>query len=318
MTGIIRLATTSMATLEDRAPPYNLSHPDPQATFARGVDLIDAAGAQKADLVCLPETFMAAGLPRSRKAEATEEPGGPCFQKLAERARANRINVVAGMRQYAEGGAVNVGVLIDRDGNLVGTYAKKHPTEGELAGGIIPGSVANVFDTDIGRVGIAICFDLNWPALWADMKAQGAEIVCFLSAFEGGFPLQAYAWLHSYTVVSSVQSYYAKIVDRSGTVLTQTSRWGRLTTCDIDRQKRWFHTDDQAEKILAVQARYGERVRVETLGHEHMFSIARLDPTLDMDEVVNEFSLVDFDSYIARCTVAQNKVLSERMAEKKS
>jgi predicted amidohydrolase len=310
MTGIIRLATTSMATLENRSPPYNLSHPDPKETFARGLALIDAAGAQKADLVCLPETFANAGLPRSRAAEATEEPGGPAFQQIAERARANGINVVAGMRQFVDDGAINVGVLINRDGNLVGTYTKKHPTEGELANGVIPGAVANVFDTDIGRIGMAICFDMNWPALWADMKDQGAEIVCFLSAFEGGFPLRAYACLHRYTVVSSVQSYYARIIDRSGAVLAETSRWGRLVTADIDRQKRWFHTDDQAEKILAVQAKYGDRVRVETLGHEHMFSIARLDPNLDMNDIVGEFSLVDFESYIARCTSAQAEVLA--------
>jgi predicted amidohydrolase len=188
-----------------------------------------------------------------------------------------------------------------------GTYTKKHPTENEIGRGVIPGSHTQVFDTDIGRIGLAICFDLNWQALWQEMKAQGAEIICWVSAFDGGFPLQAYAWLHGVTVVSSVQSYHGKIIDRRGTVLTETTRWGRLTTWDIDLDKRWFHTDGQAEKILAAQSRFGTRVRVETHGQEHMFSIASLDPALDLETVVAELDLVEYEKYIERCTSAQER-----------
>src|SRR5688500_15806064 len=79
-----------------RAPPYNLSEPDPTATFARGLALIDAAGAQRADLVCLPETFAAAGLSAAHIAELAEPIDGPSLGALAERARANRVNLVAG------------------------------------------------------------------------------------------------------------------------------------------------------------------------------------------------------------------------------
>ena len=307
MTRIVRLATTSLATLEDFSPPYNLSHPDPHATFARALALIDAAGAQQADLVCLPETFMAAGLPASRIAELAEPIDGPSFQALSERARRHRIHVVAGMFVRTGGRIENLAVLIDRDGKLVGSYSKRHPTEGEIEGGITPGSHAAVLQTDIGRIGLAICFDLNWAGLWQEMADQAADIVCWISAYEGGFPLQAYAWLHKLTVVSSVQSYHGKIIDRAGRILTETSRWGRLTSWDMDMHKRWFHTDGQGEKIVAVQTRYGNRVRVETFGQEHMFSIESRDPALDIDDIVASLQLVDYDTYIARCTAAQRK-----------
>jgi len=301
----VRIATTSLATLEDFAPPYNLSHPDPEATFARALALIDAAGAMNADLLCLPETFKAAGLPPSRIAELAEPLDGPSVQALAERARRYRMHIVAGLFARIEGEVCNVAVLIDRDGQRIGTYAKKHPTEGEIAGGVKPGSAAQVIETDIGRIGLAICFDLNWRELWAEMKAEGSDIVCWLSAYEGGFPLQAYAWLHGITVVSSVQSYAGKIIDRSGRILTSTSRWGRLTSWDFDPGKRWLHTDGQSEAILAVQAAYGERVRVETFGEEHLFTIESRDPALSADEIVRDMSLVTLEEYIARCDAAQ-------------
>ena len=306
MTKIIRIATTSLATLEDFAPPYNLSHPDPKATFARGLALIDAAAASGAHLVCLPETFMAAGLPAARIPELAEPLDGPSFQAMSERARRHKIHVVAGMFVQMGARVENHAILINAAGELVGTYSKKHPTEGEIGGGITPGSRAAVFQTDIGRIGLAICFDLNWADLWQDMADQGAEIVCWISAYEGGFPLQAYAWLHKLTVVSSVQSYQGKIIDRTGRILAETSRWGRMITWDIDRNKGWFHTDGQGEKIVAVQTRYGSRVRVETFGQEHIFSIESCDPALEMHDIVEEMQLVSYEAYIARCTAAQS------------
>jgi predicted amidohydrolase len=307
MKPLARIATTSIATLEPFAPPYNLSEPDPAETFARGLALVDAAGAQRAALVCLPETFAAAGLPSGRIAELAEPIDGPSFAALSERARTNQVNLVAGAFLKRRGQIDNVAVLFGRDGELSGIYAKRHPTEGEIAGGVTPGTAVGVFDTDIGRIGLAICFDLNWRDLWATMKSQGADIVAWISAYEGGFPLQAYACLHDYIVASSVQSYTGKIIDRSGRVLTTTSRWGRLASATIDLDQRWFHTDGQAEKLLAVQQRYGDRLTLETRGEEHLFTISRLDPTLSLDAVIKECGLIELGTYLARCTAAQRQ-----------
>lgn len=307
MKTLARIATTSIATLEPFSPPYNLSEPDPAATFARGLALIDAAGALHADLLCLPETFAAAGLPSGRIAEIAQPIDGPSFAALSERARANNLNLVAGAFLKRAGRIENVAVLFGRDGGLIGTYAKRHPTEGEIEGGVTPGSSVGVFETDIGRIGLAICFDLNWRELWAVMKAEGADIVAWISAYEGGFPLQAYACLHDFVVVSAVQSYTGKIIDRSGRVLTATSRWGRLASANLDLDQRWFHTDGQAEKILAIQQRYGDRLIVETRGEEHLFFISRLDPSMSLDDVIADFKLIELRDYLARCAAAQER-----------
>jgi predicted amidohydrolase len=305
MNRIVRIATTSLATLEAVSPPYNLRQPDPDETFARAMALVEAAGAQHADLVCLPETFKTSGFSGAAARRLAEPLDGPTIAGLAARARRHDINIVAGMLATVDGEIRNLAVLVDRRGRLAGTYSKRHPTEGEIANGITPGSQAAVVETDIGRIGLAVCFDLNWSELWGEMKSRGAEIVCWISAYEGGFPLQAQAYLQQLTVVTSVQSYTAKIIERSGRVLAATNRWGRLICLDIDLDKRWFHTDGQAEKIVAAQTRYGDRLRVETLGEEHMFSIERRDPDLDLNSVVAELGLVEYADYIARCTGAQ-------------
>src|SRR5262249_7039927 len=151
----------------------------------------DAAGAQGADLAVLPEGFTAAGLSASRIPDVAEPLDGPAFKAVAERARRHAMYVVAGFYAVVDSEIRNVSVLIDRTGRLAGLYSKRHPTEGEIENGVIPGEEVGVFDTDFGRLGLAICFDLNWQELWRKMAEAGAELVCWVSAYDGGFPLQA-------------------------------------------------------------------------------------------------------------------------------
>jgi predicted amidohydrolase len=307
MPRIIRIATSAIATFEDTPPPFNLRHPDPGATLALGLSLLDTAGRQGVDLACLPEGFLGAGLPASRLRGVAEPIPGPTFDAIAGLARTHRMNVVAGLFTIADGRLYNIAVLIGRDGQLIGSYAKRHPTEGEIEGGVTPGRDAAVFETDFGRVGLAICFDINWPALWSELKAQGAELVCWLSAYEGGLPLRALAWTHQLPIVTSVWPYHARIVERTGKIAAETSRWSQLALAELDLDKRLFHTDGQAQHILAMQARYGSAIRVESFSEEHVFTLESRDPALSLDEVIAAFGLVEYEAYIARCTAAQQE-----------
>jgi predicted amidohydrolase len=303
----VRIATTSLATLEDTAPPYNLRHADTAANLELGLALLDAAGAQGVDLACLPEAFVAAGLPAERWAALAEALPGPTFATLAERARRYSMYVVAGLLVADGGRLYNDAVLIDRNGQLAGTYAKQHPTEGEIDCGITPGSESKVFDTDFGRLGLAICFDINWPAMWDELARQGARLVTWISAYEGGLPLQTLAWQHHYPVVTSVWPYHARIIDATGRIVASSSRWGRLAIGELDLGQRIFHTDGQAQHILGIQRRYGSRVRVGSLTEEHLFTLESNDPDLTPDQVAAEFGLVDYETYIARCSAVQDQ-----------
>lgn len=308
----IRIATTSMATLEDYAPPYNLRHPDPAENLKHGLGMLDAAGRQRPDLAVLPETFMAAGLPSDAIRSVAETIPGPAFDAVADCARRYAMNVVAGFFVSERDRLSNVAALIDRSGRLIGLYSKTHPTEGEIDGGVTPGAGACVFDTDIGRIGLAICFDINWPSLWSDMKREGAELVCWISAYEGGLPLQAQASLHEVPIVTSVWPYHARIIDRTGRIVAQSSRWSRLAIHRLSLDKRVFHTDQQAHLLLTIQSRYGDRVRVESFTEEHIFTIESLSPDLEVEEVVREFALVEFKAYLERCQRRQVRARLEK------
>jgi hypothetical protein len=73
---------------------------------------------------------------------------------------------------------------------------------------------------------------------------QGAELVVWPSAYDGGFALQAYAWLRQYYVASSVRTEHSRIIDITRRILASTSRWHRVATETIDLEKERFHIDD--------------------------------------------------------------------------
>jgi predicted amidohydrolase len=305
MARIAKIATTSLATLEDTAPPFNLRYPNPGDTLKLGLSMLDAAGAQGADLAVLPEGFMAAGLPATAIPEVAEPLDGPSFKAVAEKAKRHSMFVVAGFYAKVDGHIENLSALIDRSGRLVGTYSKRHPTEGEIDNGVMPGGKVGVFDTDFGRVGLAICFDLNWQDLWAKMAEKGAEVVCWISAYEGGLPLQAYAWMHQYAIVTSVWPYHSRVIERTGKVMAQTSRWGRLAFHNLNFEKKLFHTDGQHQQIVPIQTRYGDRIRIESFTEEHLFTLESLDESLSVDNVIREFRLTEYKPFLARCERAQ-------------
>jgi beta-ureidopropionase len=309
MSRIVRIATSSFATLEDTRPPYNLRHPTLDENLDTAESILQTAVAYKPDLVLLPEAFPIAGMPLAKVKEIAEPVPGPISDMLASYCRAGSFNLVAGHVTHEGGRYYNQALVLDRAGELVGSYRKNYPVEEEIRCGIEPGSEAAAFDLDFGRIGLAICFDLNWPNLWAELEKRRIDFACWISAYEGGFPIKSYAWTHRYPIVSSVWPYHARVVDVTGEVLASTSRWSRVAACDLNLDRELFHTDMQMDKIAQVQARYGAGVAIRTYTEEHLIVIESLVPGVSVRDIMDEFGLVSYRDYIARCTDFRSEAL---------
>ncbi len=96
------------------------------------------------------------------------------FEALAAK---HAIDIVPGTWTVAENGLLfNQAHYINADGSLAGIYRKINLWETEKAR-ITPGALTSVFPTRFGRVGLIICWDIAFPAMFADMVAQGVELV---------------------------------------------------------------------------------------------------------------------------------------------
>lgn len=280
---------------------------------------VEAAGAEGADLVCLPEDFLHTAISGDQVPYAEPLPG-PTFDALSLLAHRYRLWIVAGYCVCTGAGLIeNSAVVIDRQGNLAGRYAKVYPTIGECERSqITPGLDATVVDTDFGRMGLAICFDIGWPEHWAALQEQGAEFVVWPSAYDGGLPLHAYAWTHSYYVITAVRSEHSKVIDVSGRVLASTSKWHRLASTTIDLEKEVFHIDQQVDKLFRVQRDLGQRVSVQALSEENVFTIESNDPDWPVARLKQHYELENFRDYHDRSTRVQerhrNRAAAARLA----
>ena len=145
----------------------------------------------------------------------------------------------------------NSSVLFDRTGKVAGVYNKMYPVlddppgvGGEFKGMVNgrPGRDAMVFDTDFGRIGMAICFDAQFPEVWQRLEDKGAQLVLFSSAYSAGQSLGAYAMLHHYYVVSSCWSGECQAYDITGERLLDERKGASRIVLDLDR--RIFHNND--------------------------------------------------------------------------
>ena len=260
---------------------------------------LDKAAASQPDIVCLPEVFSRRG---------AETVPGPTTRRLSEWARLHDCYVICSMKTRIGKTKYNSAVVIDRKGKIIGRFDKIHPTEGELKGSTVPGDPnPPVFQTDFGKIGIQICFDVNWRDAWASMVERGAEIIFWPSAYPADRQLSALAWMNKVYVVSSTMTQFAKIYDITGDTIAQTGQYQQWTSATISLDKKLFEIDYHITKMRKLQAKYvqGQRVNVQWIPSSDWLTIESLDPSLSVDDLMAEYKLTPLGPYHARCEKAQ-------------
>ncbi len=260
------------------------------------MERLNQAASFQPDVACLPELF----------ARSPAEPvPGPTTERLCAWARKHSCYVIAGIKKLADGRVYNTAVLIDREGRLAGQFDKMHPTEGELQEGISPGDPdVPVFETDFGRIGIQICFDVNWWDNWRRLKEKGARIVFFPAAYPAATQLSALALMNQYFVVSSADSRASRIYDITGRVLASSGAYQQWAGAVLPLGRRLFEIDYHLQKMRALQQKYGPKVDVVWYHDDDWFTLASLDENLTVEDLEKEFGLTPLDDYRVRAAKA--------------
>ena len=172
-------------------PLNNLEQLFEQAEF-----FIDVVSGYGSDFALFPELFTAplmADYNHLSEADAIRElakHSEPIRKRFQEYAISYNINIITGSMPYLENGVLyNVGFLCKRDGSSE-MYTKIHITPNEsLHWGMKGGSQIKTFDTDCGKIGIMICYDVEFPELSRLMADEGMNIlfVPFLTDTQNGY-----------------------------------------------------------------------------------------------------------------------------------
>jgi len=167
---------------------------EPQANIAAALEAIDEAKRGGADYVLTPE--MTNILPARREqlfARIVPEEQDPTLATLREVARKLGIFIHIGSLaiKASPEKAVNRSFLIDRKGDVAARYDKIHMFDVDLDGGesyresnnYRAGELAVVADLPWGRLGLTICYDLRFPALYRALAEAGASFLAIPSNF---------------------------------------------------------------------------------------------------------------------------------------
>ena len=167
---------------------------DPAANLAAALKLIDEAKAAGADYVLTPEmTNILAAKREQLFAKIVAEEQDTTLTTLRDVARKLAIYIHIGSLaiKASPEKAANRSFLIDRRGEVVARYDKIHMFDVDLAGGesyresdtYRPGELAMIADLPWGRLGLTVCYDLRFPALYRALAEAGASFLAIPSAF---------------------------------------------------------------------------------------------------------------------------------------
>ncbi|MFD1602017.1 GNAT family N-acetyltransferase [Flavobacterium artemisiae] len=167
-----------------------------EALFEQAEFFIDVVSGYGSDFALFPELFIAplmADYNHLSEAEAIRElarHSDPIRKRFQEFAISYNINIITGSMPYLENGNLyNVGFLCKRDGTSE-MYTKIHITPNEVIHwGMKGGSQFKTFDTDCGKIGILICYDVEFPELPRLLADEGMNIlfVPFLTDTQNGY-----------------------------------------------------------------------------------------------------------------------------------
>lgn len=240
------------------------SGPNLQANLLEAERFIAQAAEQGARLVVLPENFSL--MPHSdheRLAVAEADGLGPTQDFLAEQASRHRVWLVGGtipLRSPEQERAYASCLMYAPDGLRVARYDKIHLFDVHLddsgesyheSATTMPGDSLVTVDTDIGRVGLAICYDLRFPELFRGLLDRGTEIFVLPASFTALTGRAHWASLLtaraienlSYVAAAAQGGYHVSgretyghsmIVDPWGMILADRERGTGVVCADID------------------------------------------------------------------------------------
>ena len=149
---------------------------DVQANLDTIESLVKEASGRGAAFAVLPELATTGSVGDDRFSDLAEPIPGETSSALCEIAKTYSLYLACGMIERAGSAHHNTAVLCGPDGSLVVTYRKAHLFLSEKSM-FSAGRSLCVIDTDLGKIGLTICYDLVFPEYIRALVLSGAELI---------------------------------------------------------------------------------------------------------------------------------------------
>ena len=263
---------------------------------------VNDEGSKGTDVILLPELCRG-----GQNASSEELLHGPTVTAMAALAAKHRTYIAVPIDRRDQDKRLNTVVLLDRTGHVACLYNKLFPWWGEYAvhPPVNPGDATEVYEADFGRIGIATCFDANFPEVWRRLSELGAEVILWPSEYSGGSSLQAHAINHHYYIVTSSATPDCIAYDITGEqILYESAKDVNVSRLTLDLDRGIYHQNFNLDKLDKLLKEHGQDVAQDKwMGLEQWFVLKAKRPGVSARALARQYGLEELRHYLERSRV---------------
>jgi len=198
----------------------------------------------------------------------------------------------------------NAAVLVGRKGEVVGIYRKIHLVvsldHGTMEGGATPGDALPVFDCDFGRLGIQICYDMNFADGWAQLARAGAELIAWPTQSPQTSQPAFRAKQQRCYIVSSTWRHNASIFEPTGKIAAQITPPQSVLVEELDLSYAILPWSSKLRNGEALKQAYGDKVGFHYYEDEDLGIFWSNDPGIMVGEMVRSIGVLEIEEEMAQ------------------
>jgi predicted amidohydrolase len=198
----------------------------------------------------------------------------------------------------------NAAILFGRKGEVVGIYRKVHLAvhtgSDSMEGGVTPGKEVPVFECDFGRLGIQICFDIEFDYGWDQVARKNADLVVWPTQSPQTVRPAIRARQGGYFIVSSTWRHNASLFEPTGKIVTQIKPPSQVLVQEIDLSYAILPWSPKLQNGRALTAKYGDKVGYRYYEDEDRGLFWSNDPGVTIGQMMRSLDLAEAGSELER------------------
>jgi predicted amidohydrolase len=175
------------------------------------------SGRPEAGLIVFPELYLS-GYVLDGIDELAVRPDGPELESLADIARESSTALIFGTPEHVEGGVANSAFCVDERGTVAAVYRKVQLFGGDESDAFVAGAELLVVELLGVKIGLMICFDLEFPEVARALARAGAELLVTISANMEPFGNDHAVFVSARALENGLPHVYVNQVGPAGTL----------------------------------------------------------------------------------------------------
>ncbi len=198
----------------------------------------------------------------------------------------------------------NAAILLGRKGEVLGTYRKVHLVvsleRGTMESGATPGDALPVFDCDFGKLGIQICYDMDFGGGWAELARRGAELIAWPTQSPQTSQPAFRAREHRCYIVSSTWRHNASIFEPTGKIAAQIKPPQNILVHELDLSYALLPWNSKLQNGEALRKAYSDKVGFHYYEDEDCGIFWSNDPQTTIGQMVRSIGVLELEEEMAR------------------